>query len=138
MDRGVQRDVIDGIRFLREKKASLKTTDKVVTKGRRAEENTGAAPMVINVVDQDSYDSGSSVVSGEDFISDDESDWQSTFSLSDDSNDSINLTEDWDDGVSVYHYPYSLNQMKQGSPLKGVVTINGKSVVAIFDTGASR
>ncbi|KAG1000619.1 hypothetical protein G6F27_013648 [Rhizopus arrhizus] len=27
--------------------------------------------------------------------------------------------------------------MKQGSPLKGVVTINGKSVVAIFDTGAS-
>ncbi|KAG1616398.1 hypothetical protein G6F44_013130 [Rhizopus delemar] len=27
--------------------------------------------------------------------------------------------------------------MKQGSPLKGVVSINGKSMVAIFDTGAS-
>ncbi|EIE82990.1 hypothetical protein RO3G_07695 [Rhizopus delemar RA 99-880] len=137
MDRGIQRDVIDGIRFLREKQASLRSNEKVATKGRRIEENSSAVPMVINVVDQDGYGSDSSIVSGDDLVSNDDSDWQSTFSLSDGSNDSVNFSEDWDDGVSVYHYPYSLNQMKQGSPLKGVVNINGKSVVAIFDTGAS-
>ncbi|EIE83284.1 hypothetical protein RO3G_07989 [Rhizopus delemar RA 99-880] len=137
MDRGVQRDVIDGIRFLREKQASLRSNEKVATKGRRIEENSSAVPMVINVVDQDGYGSDSSIVSGDDLVSDDNFDWRSTLSLSDGSNDSVNLSEDWDDGVSVYHYPYSLNQMKQGSPLKGVVSINGKSMVAIFDTGAS-
>ncbi|KAG1022008.1 hypothetical protein G6F43_014260 [Rhizopus delemar] len=134
MDRGVQRDVIDGIRFLREKQASLRSNEKVVTKGRRIEENSSAAPMVINVVDQDGYGSDSSIVSGDDLVSDDDSDWQSTFSLSDGSNDSVNLSEDWDDGVSVYHYPYSLNQMKQGSPLKGVC--HWESVGSFFGSKA--
>ncbi|KAG1032765.1 hypothetical protein G6F43_013697 [Rhizopus delemar] len=93
MDRGVQRDVIDGIRFLREKQASLRSNEKVATKGRRIEENSNAAPMVINVVDQDGYGSDSSIVSGDDLVSDDDSDWQSTFSFSDGTDDSSKSDE---------------------------------------------
>ncbi|CEP07422.1 hypothetical protein, partial, partial [Parasitella parasitica] len=44
---------------------------------------------------------------------------------------------DLDDTKSVYRYPYDLSKMKWSSPLKAEVSINGKRVVACFDTGGS-
>ncbi|GAA5807678.1 hypothetical protein MFLAVUS_001051 [Mucor flavus] len=41
------------------------------------------------------------------------------------------------DVESVYRYPYDLQKMKSGSPLRGAISINGKTIEAVFDTGAS-
>ncbi|KAI9326528.1 hypothetical protein BD770DRAFT_456945 [Pilaira anomala] len=38
---------------------------------------------------------------------------------------------------SVYGYPYDLQKMKSSSPLRAVISINGKNIEAVFDTGAS-
>lgn len=60
-------------------------------------------------------------------------------SVTDSNNSEYELDDDDDasDIESVYRYPYDINRMKIGSPLKGVFSINGVPVKCVFDSGAS-
>ncbi|KAG1046838.1 hypothetical protein G6F43_010692 [Rhizopus delemar] len=111
MDRNICKDLMDGIRYLRQRKkvGPRKPVQMVIDS--------------VQTVDSDSMvSSGSSTVSSQD-------------SWSNDSFDSSD--ESFDEEESVYGYPYNLDRMKASSPLRGVISINGVAVECVFDSGAS-
>lgn len=112
LNRDLRKDVVDGVRFLNQRRKKKVT-------------HSEEAPMVIDSVltmDSDSYDS------------DGESGFASDRTYSTDG-DSGYLDDD--ELNSVYRYPYSLDKMKAGTPLRGHVSINGIVVDCVFDSGAS-
>lgn len=44
---------------------------------------------------------------------------------------------EFSDFESIYGYPYDLQQMQSSSPLRVTISINGKSIEALFDSGSS-
>ncbi|KAG1206309.1 hypothetical protein G6F69_008927 [Rhizopus microsporus] len=112
LNRDLRKDVVDGVRFLNQRRKKKDT-------------HSEKAPMVIDSVltmDSDLYDS-----EGESGFASDE-----TYSTDGDSS-----YLDDDELSSVYRYPYSLDKMKAGTPLRGHVSINGIVVDCVFDSGAS-
>ncbi|KAG1438102.1 hypothetical protein G6F56_012786 [Rhizopus delemar] len=132
MDKTTQRNLVDGIRFLRESYGKNKNVGApVVSKagakrvGRKIAQPMGALPMEVNVVDKDTE------------VDTDGPDWDSLYSDEEPAESWSGSESEQDDDMSVYGYPYSLDRMQTSSPLKGRITINGKHVEAVFDTGAS-
>lgn len=154
LDKEAASEVIDGIRFLKEsriKKSAAKVTAEkptgigigipgaVYNPGLDIAGNGGIDPnMMVNKVMVDSEES--SIESNSDADSESEGDSE----LSSFSSDSFCIAEEdsvsdleFSDVESVYRYPYDLQKMKSGSPLRGSISINGKTIEAVFDTGAS-
>lgn len=157
-DDNAANEIINGIRYLRDMKREEKRR---LRKSRsNAAGKAPANPIVIdspnnNMMDIDSNaaaeinlveDEYSSVDSGDDDISvtsfgssssvkSFESGGESLNSLSDERN--VDSDIDFNDNESIYCYPYSLEAMKQSSPLRGTISINGVSIKVYFDTGAS-
>lgn len=83
----------------------------------------------VNKVDLDDSDSYST-----------ESDVESEYSSSSSSRSLVSGDEtdlEFSELESVYGYPYDLQRMKSSSPMRALISINGKSLEAVFDTGAS-
>ncbi|CAO3702072.1 unnamed protein product [Rhizopus stolonifer] len=115
LDKNACRDALAGIRHLRQR--PKKTT------------RSPRTPMVVDsiTVEADSWyeseggsESDGLYSDGSDYSYDDSSDGYSD-----------------EKGGSVYRYPYSLENMKRGSPLRGIVSINGFELECVFDSGAS-
>jgi hypothetical protein len=127
IDKDAGRDLTDGLRDLRIQRPKR-------TKRHLAGMNMASGgvndPMVVNVVDQDegAYDSGGD-------SSNYDSDYSEISTVESDYIDDSDL--EFSDVESVYRYPYNLNRMKISSPMRGVIEICGKPVVACFDSGAS-
>lgn len=83
---------------------------------------------LVNEVDFDgsSYDAETGTESSYD---------SSSFSGSDIADEGSDL--EFSEMESVYGYPYDLQKMKSSSPLRATISINGKNIEAVFDTGAS-
>ncbi|KAG0780976.1 hypothetical protein G6F22_009794 [Rhizopus arrhizus] len=137
LDAKARKDMVDGIRFLRENKRKLRKpadameVDQRTGVNRVEEAGSASNPAVVNVVDQD-WETESSL---SDEVSTDLSSMYFEDEASED--DQASISSDVDDGVSVYCYPYNLQRMKVSSPLRGAITINDKPVEVVFDTGAS-
>lgn len=137
LDVKAQKDMVDGIRFLRENKRKLRKpveameVDQGTGVDRVGEAGSATSPAVVNVVDQD--------WETEDSLSDEASTDLSSMYFEDDGSDDdqASMVSETDDGVSVYCYPYNLQRMKVSSPLRGAIMINDKPVEVVFDTGAS-
>lgn len=137
LDVKAQKDMVDGIRFLRENKRKLRKpveameVDQGTGVDRVGEAGSATNPAVVNVVDQD--------WETEDSLSDEASTDLSSMYFEDDGSDDdqASMVSETDDGVSVYCYPYNLQRMKVSSPLRGAIMINDKPVEVVFDTGAS-
>lgn len=115
LDKNACRDTLAGIRHLRQRPSRTTVSSKT--------------PMVVDssTVDADSW--------GES-----EGDSEDNSLYSDGSEYSYDDSADGytdDEGESVYRYPYSLENMKRGSPLRGMVSINGFELECVFDSGAS-
>jgi hypothetical protein len=130
-----QKDLIDGIRYLRENK---RRQNRLARNNDSTPMNIDSNPNPVNAVEHyenenwsEAVEEGEESFSGSsEYLEDSESnltyDSQAT-----ESNSEI-LEEE-----SIYEYPYSLGSMKNSSPLRGMVSINGKPVEAVFDFGAS-
>ncbi|OBZ80195.1 hypothetical protein A0J61_11756, partial [Choanephora cucurbitarum] len=140
IDRDAAKDLVDGLRDLRVQRPKQ-------TKKHLAALATGTGVhqgALINVVDNDQdfdsdgYDSDSDGdysdydSEGDGSSTSDSSSLASELALIDKTND-----RDFSDMDSVYQYPYHLNKIRVSSPLRGVISINGQAVEAVFDTGAS-
>ncbi|KAK4512302.1 3-keto-steroid reductase [Mucor velutinosus] len=126
IDKDAAKDLVDGLRDLRKQRPKR-------TKRHLMEMDGGSKepPNKINVV-QHAADSDVSEASSY-YDSDPSSDGDSMASFSSGTDSDLNF----DDTHSVYRYPYDLAKMKWSSPLKAEISINGRKVIACFDTGGS-
>jgi hypothetical protein len=125
IDKDAARDMNDGLRDLRIQRPKRSKRHLAVIASGAIDD-----PMLVNAVEhEESYDLMDGDASS--YESDQSSDLDSISDYSDDSDLEFSDTE------SVYRYPYNLNRMKISSPMRGVVEICGKPVVACFDSGAS-
>jgi hypothetical protein len=138
IDTDVQKDLVDGIRFLREDKRKRNATARknkahnvtpVVT------QTTTQTANAVNAVNHNNYNNS-------DAEDDEGSEIFDSVYFSDSSNvtaDSIGDSSDSEslENESVYEYAYDLTKMKSCSPLKGMISINGTPVEAVVDSGAS-
>lgn len=108
LDKSAYQDVRDGLRYLHARKVSRKKA------------------QVVNALEvaYDTEDSWSEADS-------DDEDWSSAESVLA-SDESEYMSDD-----TMYDYPYDLKAMERSVPLRGPVVINGVSVRAVFDSGAS-
>lgn len=140
------KEIIDGIRYLRELKRKERRRSKPVP------DLAIAVPMeieptgLINEVIIDEEASEGSDVSSTDGYDTEYSEDESvsmvsgvTSSVQEGSFDGRYVEQDleFSDTESIYRYPYNLDEMKRDSPLKSVTTINGVQVNCVYDTGAS-
>ncbi|KAL0582330.1 hypothetical protein ABG067_007817, partial [Albugo candida] len=132
LDKEAASEIIDGIRYLRESKKKRKPPG--VIESAKLVETVGQVNEV--EIDDDSTDSYDSDDSYDNHVSSDASTGVSLSDISDIEKSSDDGLE-FSDTESIYRYPYSLEEMKSGSPLRGVVNINNKSIECIYDTGAS-
>lgn len=161
LDKEAAAEVVDGIRYLKEsrvKASKVKVGDVIGGRGVANVKSgliTGSNPIINGGVGvSGAAESGANnmdineVRIEEDASSDQTSEYDSGSNLDDvslsDTEESMALSvgdEDTDlefsDIESVYRYPYDLQKMKSGSPLRAPISINGKTVEAVFDTGAS-
>ncbi|KAG1122096.1 hypothetical protein G6F42_011800 [Rhizopus arrhizus] len=126
IDKDAAKDLVDGLRDLRKQRPKR-------TKRHLLEMDGGIKepPNKINVVDNVVGESDNSS-EGSSYYDSDTSNG-STISSSSNTDSDLNF----DDTHSVYRYPYDLSKMKWSSPLKAEVSINGRKVIACFDTGGS-
>ena len=126
IDKDAAKDLVDGLRDLRKQRPKR-------TKRHLLEIDGGIKepPNKVNVVDH-AADSDNSDGSSY-YDSDSSANSTSTVSSNSDTDTDLNF----DDTHSVYRYPYDLAKMKWSSPLKAEISINGKKVIACFDTGGS-
>jgi hypothetical protein len=144
IDNDVQKDLIDGIRYLRENKRKRSAAT-------RQGSNNITPPNAMNI---DHVNSSNMVNAVGHYVedgysrSDNEENEENSFYDSsvyfsdretDVTADSVADLSDFEsvDEESVYGYPYDLTQMRNTSPLKGMISINGCAVEAVFDSGAS-
>ncbi|KAG1610834.1 hypothetical protein G6F45_013207 [Rhizopus arrhizus] len=120
VDRTACKDLVDGVRYLREGKR----TAAVGSTGPHRN-GSSSVPMVVDTVQPTDADWSSVGTDGN------EDSWSEGSSVD-------FSVSDMDSQVSsVYRYPYSLDNMKGSSPFKGLVSINGRTVECVFDSGAS-
>lgn len=165
LDKEAAAEVIDGIRYLRELKTKSRIKSSGVGVGGASGSGTGGIGVGVGGASGSGAGaigvgvggaSGSGIgVAGEHmdinkvYVDDSEEESEDYDSASDESEedsltsiDSIGNAEEesdleFSDIESVYRYPYNLQKMKSGSPLRAAISINGRPVEAVFDTGAS-
>lgn len=140
IDRDAAKDLTDGLRDLRVQRPK-RTKKHLAALATGTGLNQGAR---VNVVDndQDLYSDGYGSGSDSDYSGYDSEESGSVTSGASSLNSELVVSNgvvdrELSDVESVYQYPYHLNKMKVSSPLRGIVSINGQAVEAIFDTGAS-
>jgi hypothetical protein len=122
IDKTVQKDIVDGIRYLRERKGN-----KVIS----------GVEQMVNAVEINNSDEETEKEESDD------SDLETEDETDEDTDMTSEIIEDDDwseqasEVLSVYRYPYDLSRLRLSSPLKAMITIQDKSVEAVFDTGAA-
>jgi hypothetical protein len=129
MDPNAQKDIVDGIRYLRENK---RRKDKQV-RNPGVEHAQKVNKVDVNKEETESEDSDSHSSTNSDL----ETDTGVTSIVSAGDNEEDNWSDNDSDIRSVYRYPYSLERMKNSSPLKAMISIQGRPVEAVFDSGAA-
>lgn len=121
VDRTVCKDLVDGVRFLRQGKRTV-----AVDSADSHRNGSSSVPMVVDTV-QLNDDDWSAV----DTDGDEGATW------SEESSVDFSVSDVGSEVSSVYRYPYSLDNMKGSLPFKGLMSINGHTVECVFDSGAS-
>ncbi|KAG1038862.1 hypothetical protein G6F43_012619 [Rhizopus delemar] len=121
VDRTACKDLVDGVRFLRQGK-------RAVAVGAAGQHRNGSSsvPMVVDTVQLNDGD-----WSAVDTDGDEDATWSEGSSVE------FSVSDVDSQVSSAYLYPYSLDDMKGSSPFKGLVSINGHTVECVFDSGAS-
>ncbi|KAG1095701.1 hypothetical protein G6F40_012350 [Rhizopus arrhizus] len=120
VDRTACKDLVDGVRYLRQGKR----TAAVGSTGPHRN-GSSSVPMVVDTVQPTDTDWSSVGTDGN------EDSWSEGSSVD------FSVSDVDSQVSSVYRYPYSLDNMKGSSPFKGLVSINGRTVECVFDSGAS-
>jgi hypothetical protein len=121
VDRTACKDLVDGVRYLRQGKR----TAAVGSTGPHRN-GSSSVPMVVDTVQPTDNDWSSVGTDGNE-----EDSWSEGSSVD------FSVSDVDSQVSSVYRYPYSLDNMKGSSPFKGLVSINGRTVECVFDSGAS-
>jgi hypothetical protein len=129
IDPNAQKDMVDGIRYLRENK---KRKDKQVG-NTEIEQGQKVNKVDINKEETENEESNSDSSINSNL----ETDSGVTSIDSTHNNEEEDYWSDDSDIRSVYRYPYSLERMKNSSPLKAMISIQGRPVEAVFDSGAA-
>jgi hypothetical protein len=129
IDTTAQKDIVDGIRYLRESKHR---------KGKQTETTGVEIAQKVNNVNINNEEEEISEDSDEELSDSSNSDVDTSMTSNATSSEEDYWTDDDNSDMrSVYRYPYSLERMKNSSPLKAMISIQGKPVEAVFDSGAA-
>lgn len=155
LDKEAASEVIDGIRFLREQRPK----NSRVKAGGTGINGAGVGAGVVGVgvgengagvgaINGHGMDINEVLIDTDSSVGSSNESYETESESSDEGNSSIDIESvrnvagdesdlEFSDVESYYRYPYNLQKMKSGSPLRAAISINGKPVEAVFDTGAS-